>query len=109
VLIVESAKELRAFRVALTVPMGTKRARGRGSFIDSVLEAVDGLYEHVVQNVKPWAAPPPKIRDVGKELPTDEEAARASHDDRPDELPARSESGSVVSQEWRIEPWMRSP
>lgn len=82
-LIADPAKELRAFRVAVTVPMGTKRGRGRGSFIDSVLEAIDRLYEHVVQNVKPWAAPPPKIRDVGGELPTDEDATSAA--ELPDE------------------------
>lgn len=90
-LIAEPSKELRAFRVAVMAPMGTKRGRGRGSFIDSVLEAVDSLYEEVVQNIKPWSAAPPKIKDVGRELPTDDEAARAGDKVEP-ELPDEPEN-----------------
>ncbi|MFE2754785.1 hypothetical protein ACFXGA_22565 [Actinosynnema sp. NPDC059335] len=62
VLVVDPAKEIRGFRVANSVPMGGKRGTGRNSFIDSVLTAVTGFYEDVVQNLKPWAAAPPRIR-----------------------------------------------
>ncbi|WP_433268251.1 hypothetical protein ACQPZF_03770 [Actinosynnema sp. CS-041913] len=44
------------------MPSGSKRGTGRNSFIDSVLGAVTGFYEDVVQNLKPWAAAPPRIR-----------------------------------------------
>jgi hypothetical protein len=47
-LITDPGKELRAFRIALSTPMGSKRGRGRGSFIDSVLDAVDAL--KIIQN-----------------------------------------------------------
>lgn len=63
VLIADPKKELRAFRIALTAPTGTKRGRGRGSFIDSVGEAINGFYGDVVQNVKAWTATPPKMRE----------------------------------------------
>ncbi len=55
-------KELRSFRVAAVAPLGAKRGRGRGSFIDSVLEAVDGFYTDVMQNLRPWTANPPRLR-----------------------------------------------
>lgn len=62
-LVLDPTKDLRSFRVAQAVPMGTKRGRGRGAFIDSVLDAVDGFYEDTVQNIKAWSAAPPKMRN----------------------------------------------
>ncbi|WP_105609302.1 hypothetical protein [Microbacterium halophytorum] len=59
-LITEKGKEIVRFRVAATTPMGTKRGTGKNSFIDSVLDAVDGFYADVVQHLKAWQAPPPK-------------------------------------------------
>jgi hypothetical protein len=80
-LVVDPTKKLRSFRVAKIVPMGTRRGRGRWSFIDSVLEAIDGLYEDVVQQLRPWAASPPKYREaVWGDLPTDEKAETAPYD-----------------------------
>jgi hypothetical protein len=65
VLVTDATKELRTFRVALDRPLGAKRGRGRGSFIDSVLDAVDAFYGEVMQHVKAWTATPPKVRDAG--------------------------------------------
>jgi hypothetical protein len=65
VLVTDPTKELRTFRVALDRPLGAKRGRGRGSFIDSVLEAVDSFYAEVMQHVKAWTATPPKVRETG--------------------------------------------
>lgn len=62
VLIPDPAKELRSFRVALTRPIGPKRGRGRGSFIDSVTEAVDLFHRAVVRELKTWT--PPVVRVV---------------------------------------------
>lgn len=47
--------------------LGTKRGRGRGSFIDSVLSAVDGFYGDVVGVLRAWSAAPPKMRPVNVE------------------------------------------
>ena len=58
----DGTREIKSFQVALTRPMGTKRGRGRGSFIDSVLEAVDTFYADVVQQIKAWSAAPPRLR-----------------------------------------------
>ncbi|ACQ81000.1 conserved hypothetical protein [Beutenbergia cavernae DSM 12333] len=61
-LVADPAKEIRAFQVATVTPMGTKRGRGRGAFIDSVIEAVDVFYADVVQHLKAWSAAPPRLR-----------------------------------------------
>ena len=68
-LITDPLRELKTFRVALDRPLGAKRGRGRGSFIDSVLDAVDSFYADVMQNLKAWAAHPPKVRETGETPP----------------------------------------
>lgn len=77
VLIQDPKKDLRSFRLALAVPLGTKRGRGRGSAIDSVLDAVDAFYGDVLQHVKAWTATPPKMREPA-EVPTDTAPALSS-------------------------------
>lgn len=61
-LVADPAKEIRSFTIAQASPVGTKRGRGRGAFIDSVISAVDSFYETVVQHLKAWSAAPPKLR-----------------------------------------------
>lgn len=63
-LIQDPTKELKTFRVAMTVVMGTKRGRGRGAFIDTVLDAVNEFYREVLQSLKVWRAKPPKMREL---------------------------------------------
>jgi hypothetical protein len=55
--------ELRAFNLSLTSNAGGARGQGHGSFVKSVLEAVDKFYADVVQRIKPWALAPPKVRE----------------------------------------------
>ena len=43
--------------------MGTKKGRGRGAFIDSVVGLMDQFYSDVVQHLKAWSAAPPKMRE----------------------------------------------
>ena len=69
VLVADPAKELRSFRVALSSPLGTKRGRGRGSFIDSIREAVDTFYGDVLQYLKAWTAAPPRLRETPEPPP----------------------------------------
>jgi hypothetical protein len=68
VLIQDPKKDLRSFRLALTSPLGTKRGRGRGAAIDSVIDAADTFYGEVLQHLKAWTATPPRMREV-TELP----------------------------------------
>jgi hypothetical protein len=62
-LVADPAQELRSFTVSLSANAGPARGQGRGSFVDSVLTAVDKFYGGVVQHIKPWAPAPPKVRD----------------------------------------------
>ena len=71
-LIADPKKELRTFRIVAVSPMGTKRATGRGSFIDSVLNGVEAFYGNVLQQVRPWAAKPPQL---SKAVPAGDEVA----------------------------------
>ena len=64
VLVTDAAKDIRSFRVATSSTLGTKRGRGRGAFIDSVLAAVDAFYAEVLGDLKSWSAAPPRLRQV---------------------------------------------
>jgi hypothetical protein len=77
VLVQDPKKELRSFRLALATPLGTKRGRGRGAAIDSLMAAVDAFYLDVLQHLKAWTATPPKMRETA-ELPADTPPALTS-------------------------------
>ena len=62
VLVTEPTREIRTFRVAISSTLGRKRGRGRGAFIDSVLNAVDTFYGEVLGDLKAWSAASPKMR-----------------------------------------------
>jgi hypothetical protein len=42
--------------------MGLKRNAGQGSFIDSVMGTTKDFYGEVVQGLRAWKAPPPKLK-----------------------------------------------
>jgi hypothetical protein len=60
----DPSKELKSFRVAQSSSAGMKRGTGRGTFIDSFLNAIDDFYAEVIQNLKPWMPAPPRLRSV---------------------------------------------
>jgi hypothetical protein len=76
-LVADPKKDLRTFTIALTQPMGRKRKSGRGGFIDAVISAVDSFYRQVMQNLKPWSAPAPKLREPEDQDELDPLAATA--------------------------------
>jgi hypothetical protein len=49
------------FRLAVTAPMGTKRSGVKGAFIVSVRRTVEDFYREVVQPLRPWVPPAPKL------------------------------------------------
>lgn len=55
--------DIRAFALTISRPAGTKRGQGRGSLVESVLGAVDKFYGEVLQNLRGWAARPPRTKD----------------------------------------------
>lgn len=70
VLVADLKADIRRFRVSATSQLGTKRGVGRGSFIDSILSAVDGIYGSVLQSIRPWAAKPPQLPKPGSAVDT---------------------------------------
>lgn len=54
--------EIATFTLTLSKTTGTKRGQGRGSFVGSVLDAVDSFYSDVVQHLRPWADLAPKVK-----------------------------------------------
>jgi TerD domain-containing protein len=60
-LLPDPSADVRAFRLTLSVPMGTKRNGLSKAFIPSVHAAVDTFYAGVVQGLRPWPAPAPKM------------------------------------------------
>ena len=63
-LIPKDGREIRAFRIALDMPMGGKRATGQGSLIGSVVEVVNCFYAEVVQHLQPVVVTTPE--DAGR-------------------------------------------
>lgn len=68
ILLPDPKAELRRFRIAATSQLGTKRGVGRGSFIDSILGAIDGFYQTVLQGIRPWVAKAPQLPRPGAAL-----------------------------------------
>jgi hypothetical protein len=102
-LVEEPTHDLRSFTVSLSCNAGPARGQGRGSFVDSVLTAVDKFYSEVVQHVKPWAPAPPKIRESdvdGSDEPIAEDAILAGggqqHDDS-ERMPTRDLNGLAAT------------
>lgn len=54
----------RAFTVAVSRPMGQKRGRAEGSFVRETAAQTVEFYRDLVQNLKPWQEPPPKLRSA---------------------------------------------
>ena len=61
-LIMDTSRELKSFVVTSISPIGSKRGRGRGSFIDSVVDSIERTYGDVGQHLKAWSGAPPRLR-----------------------------------------------
>lgn len=60
-LLPDPSAEVRAFRLTLSAPLGTKRNGLRKAFIPSINVAIDDFYAQVVQGLRPWPATAPKL------------------------------------------------
>ncbi|MFN8021169.1 MAG: hypothetical protein U0Q03_06525 [Acidimicrobiales bacterium] len=104
-LIEDPKKDLRSFRITATSALGTKRGAGRGGFIDSVLSALEGFYEIVVQDLRPWVAKAPQlpssgrsaVEEAGIDLKTPPSDLQDTHDEVDDEASdVIADDGSVI-------------
>ena len=91
--------------MARSTQMGSKRGEGRGSFVTSLLDALDGFYGEVVQNLRPWSAKPPRLRhpelvEVSEpKVPSDLVSTSLSSQDGPE--PSPQEPGGPTARELR--------
>jgi hypothetical protein len=62
-------RDPRSFTLTYIRPMGQKRGRDEGSFVRETSSQAVAFYRDLVQNLKPWVPPAPRIReaDVGDE------------------------------------------
>lgn len=63
----EKGKEIREFVLTFRENLGLKRDSGRGSFIDSVMSTAETFYRDVLQQLRPWKPPPPKLKERAEE------------------------------------------
>jgi hypothetical protein len=56
-------REPRSFILTLARPMGQKRGKAEGSFVSETRAQLFAFYRDLVQNLKPWQAPAPKLRE----------------------------------------------
>ncbi|MGH8908591.1 MAG: stress response protein [Egibacteraceae bacterium] len=100
-LIADPKRELKAFTVTLTRLMGTKRSGGRASFITSVLDLLDSFYESMVQSLRPWSVPAPKLRkpeiEEQEQAPLSSTALSSQDGPEPDHLPLPAQERAAIS------------
>lgn len=63
-------REPREFVLTLTRPMGQKRGHREGSFVRETSAQTIAFYRDLVQNLKAWQAPAPKIKTAAEHAPT---------------------------------------
>src|SRR5829696_328233 len=59
----------RAFRLALSGPLGTKRGKGEKSFVRETRQQAIAFYRDLVQDLRAWRAAAPKLPDEPVEAP----------------------------------------
>ncbi len=98
-------RELVSFTMSLIRPMGLKRFIGKRSFIDSVLDTFDDFYGDVVQHLKDWQPPAPKLQESkGEEtdaqpvLSTTEHSAELINNDLAEKEAVSTDSSSTQSE-----------
>lgn len=97
-LVIDPKREIRSFRVARDSTLGSKRGRGRGSFIDSVLAGVNDYYSEVLEGLKAWSAAPPKLRP---EAPSVSQGVEPT---QPKSLASNDISSQDGPDDWAVSP-----
>jgi len=69
----EPRREPRDFAITQVKAMGQKRGRAEGSFVRETGAQMVSFYRDVVQDLKPWRAPAPKLRATAETQPESEE------------------------------------
>lgn len=89
----------RAFRLALSRPMGTKRGKGERSFVLETRKQAIDFYRELVQNLRPWRAAPPKLPDAPEGAPETASAEPPAFSATEDREPTEAQPNSAASPE----------
>jgi hypothetical protein len=65
----DARRDPRAFVVAMSRAMGSKRGKGQGSFVLETRRQVLDFYGTVVQDLKPWQPKPPQLKQQEGDVP----------------------------------------
>lgn len=95
-LIEDRTRELRRYVLHMAEPMGTKRGNGRGPFIASTIDLVDRFYSQVVQGIRPWTPPAPRMRKP--DLAETDTTAMSSQDGSDDDTTAAEPNDGLSSR-----------
>lgn len=68
----DAKSEVLSFRLTRATPMGTKRSGVKAAFIPSVTTAVEDFYKLVLQPIRAWVPPAPKLPDEAPPLEGDQ-------------------------------------
>lgn len=68
----DARRDLKSFTLTLSRRLGQKRGREEGSFVRETRHQLVDFYGDLVQNLKPWQAPAPKLRERDDEPLRDE-------------------------------------
>lgn len=82
----------KAFRLALSGPLGTKRGKGEKSFVRETRKQTITFYRDLVQDLRPWRAAPPKLPE---EVP-DQPPAMAAPEPPPFSAPERDPGDAIA-------------
>lgn len=96
-LLPETAHEIKRFDLWLDLPLGTKRAAGRGGLISSVLEGIDLFYDQVLQPLRAWTPAAPRAKTV----PT---AATSVAEDEHGDAPELTDESAPISDVAETDP-----
>lgn len=72
-------REPRSFRIAMTRKMGLKGGRDEGSFVRETRRQTIDFYRDIVQDLREWQAPAPRMAKVAEENGAKDQSGLASH------------------------------
>ncbi|GAA0921742.1 TerD family protein [Virgisporangium aurantiacum] len=71
-LVGDRSLDIKAFRLTGCTPLGQRRSGVRGAFVPTVVGSVETFYRGVVQGLRPWPSPAPKLpADATDDVPAD--------------------------------------
>jgi hypothetical protein len=95
-------RDIRGFELSLTRNMGLKRDASKGSFIETVLTGTEDFYRLILQNLRPWKPPPPKLKskpepigEMADEDPPAVEEVKVAQEEMEEGLAARNLLGTT--------------